>query len=94
MEYGNPELDKIVEETFKPAVKQTGFDLFALNEKPRAGLIDDRSRVEIQTSRFLIACLTHDNAGAYWEAGFAEGLGKPVIYTCEQKKFQDAKNTL
>lgn len=24
-----------------------------------------------------------NNEGAYWEAGFAEGLGKPVIYTCE-----------
>ena len=91
MEYENPELDKIVEETFKLAVKQTGFDLFALKEKPRAGLIDDRLRVEIQTSRFLIADLTHDNAGAYWEAGFAEGLGKPVIYTCEKKKFEEAK---
>ncbi len=91
MGYGNPELDKIVEETFKLAVKQTGFDLFALNEKPKAGLIDDRLRVEIQTSRFLIADLTHDNAGAYWEAGFAEGLGKPVIYTCEKKKFEEAK---
>jgi nucleoside 2-deoxyribosyltransferase len=31
----------------------------------------------------LIADLTEDNAGAYWEAGFAEGLGRPVIYTCE-----------
>jgi nucleoside 2-deoxyribosyltransferase len=43
--------------------------------------------VEIRTSRFLIADLTHENRGAYWEAGFAEGLGKPVIYTCEKSKF-------
>ena len=58
---------------------------------PKAGLIDDRLRVEIRTSRFLIADLTHENAGAYWEAGFAEGLGKPVIYTCEKSKFDTAK---
>ena len=25
-----------------------------------------------------------DNRGAYWEAGFAEGIGRPVIYTCRQ----------
>ena len=91
MEYDVKELDKVVEEVFKPAVKQTGFDLFKLVDRPKAGLIDDRLRVEIQTSRFLIADLTHENAGAYWEAGYAEGLGKPVIYTCEKAKFEEQK---
>ena len=92
MQYGNEQLDKIVAEVFKPAVKQTGFDLFRLVDRPQpAGLIDDRLRVEIQTSRFLIADLTHENAGAYWEAGYAEGLGKPVIYTCEKEKFEEQK---
>jgi hypothetical protein len=91
MQYGDEQLDKIVEEVFKLAVKQTGFDLFKLMDKPKAGLIDDRLRVEIQMSRFLIADLTHENAGSYWEAGYAEGLGKPVIYTCEKKKFEEQK---
>jgi nucleoside 2-deoxyribosyltransferase len=91
MKYNDEQLDKIVDEIFKPAVKQTGFDLFKLIDRQPAGLIDDRIRVEIQTSRFLIADLTHENRGAYWEAGYAEGLGKPVIYTCEKKVFDDPK---
>jgi len=89
MKFGDKELDSVVDEYFKPAVDQTGFNLFRLTEKPRAGLIDDRMRVEIRTSRFLIADLTHGNQGAYWEAGFAEGLGKPVIYTCKKEIFKD-----
>ena len=48
-------------------------------------------RTEIRDSAFVIADLTHDNAGAYWEAGFAEGLGKPVLYICEQRKFEEFK---
>ena len=91
MKYGDKQLDKIVEEVFKPAIKQTGFDLVRLDDVLKAGLIDDRLRIEIQTSRFLIADLTHDNLGAYWEAGYAEGLGNPVIYTCEKKIFEDPK---
>jgi hypothetical protein len=91
MKYGDEQLDKIVEDVFKPAVEQTGFDLFKLPDRPKAGLIDDRIRAEIQTSRFLIADLTHENRGAYWEAGYAEGLGKPVIYTCKKKKFKRLK---
>jgi hypothetical protein len=89
MPFGNLELDKIVEECFRPAVKLTGFDLYRLDDRPEAGLIDDRLRVAISTSRFLIADLTDENRGAYWEAGFAEGLGKRAIYTCEKDKFRD-----
>ncbi len=93
MKYGDAQLDGIVENTFKPAVKQTGFDLVRLDDKPKAGLIDDRLRVEIRTSRFLIADLSRDNPGAYWEAGYAEGLGRPVIYTCEKTKFENPDTT-
>jgi nucleoside 2-deoxyribosyltransferase len=87
MQFGDAELDAVFENYFKPAVKATGFERVRLDENPQAGLIDDRLKVEIRTSRFLIADLTHENRGAYWEAGFAEGLGKPVIYTCEKSKF-------
>jgi len=87
MQYGDKELDEIVEKYFRPAVKATGLVLYRLDDAPKAGLIDDHLKIEIRTSRILIADLTHENRGAYWEAGFAEGLGKPVIYTCEASKF-------
>jgi hypothetical protein len=91
MKFGDPELDAVFREHFKPAVGQTGFELMRLDDEPRAGLIDDRLRLEIRTSRFMIADLSHANAGAYWEAGFAEGLGRPVIYTCRKDVFDDPK---
>lgn len=91
MEFGDQVLNQIVDSVFKPSVKQAGFDLFKLDDEPKAGLVDDRLRVEIQSSQFLIADLSHDNPGAYWEAGYAEGLGKPVIYTCEKSKFDKEK---
>lgn len=91
MKFGDATLEAVVAEVFKPAAKAAGFELLKLNDSPRAGLIDDRLRVEIQASDFVIADLTHDNLGAYWEAGYAEGLGKPVIYTCERTKFEESK---
>lgn len=92
MEYDDLVLDRIVNDHFRPAVEATGFVLRRLDDEPRAGLIDDRLRVEIQSARFLIVDLTHRNPGAYWEAGYAEGLGKPVIYTCDAAKFEDASH--
>lgn len=93
MQFDNQELERLVKDVFKPAIAKTGFELFGLNDKDkqRAGLIDDRLRVEIRNARFLIADLTDENSGAYWEAGFAEGLGKPVIYICEKEKFDKKK---
>jgi nucleoside 2-deoxyribosyltransferase len=88
MKFGDEELDGLVENCFKPAVAETGFELKPLSDDPEAGLIDNRMRVEIRRSRFMIADLTHHNNGAYWEAGFAEGLGLPVIYTCKREILQ------
>jgi len=91
MKYNEHPLEDIVEGVFREAVRQTGFELSILRDNRKAGPIDDKLRVDIRTARFLIADLTHGSQGAYWEAGFAEGLGKPVIYTCERSVFEDSK---
>ena len=84
MEYGDDELDVVFHDCFKPAVAAAGFSLERLDEDPPSGLIDNRLRVEILKARFLVADLTLGNHGAYWEAGYAEGLGRPVIFTCRK----------
>lgn len=89
MRYGDAELDVVVRDCFIPAVARTGFALRRLDQGQPAGLIDDQLRVQIRTSRFLVCDLSHGNRGAYWEAGFAEGLGRPVIYTCREDVFND-----
>lgn len=91
MKFGDDELNTILNNVFRPSVKDAGFELVKLDDTPKAGLLDNRLRVEIQSSDFIIADLTHDNLGAYWEAGYAEGLGKPVIYTCKKSKFEHTK---
>ncbi|SHG64957.1 hypothetical protein SAMN05443144_14213 [Fodinibius roseus] len=88
MDFNDSNVEKAYQDCFKPAVSKTGFELFNLREKPKAGLIDNRLRSEIRKSRFILADLTNNNLGAYWEAGFAEGLGRPVIYLCEKSHFK------
>jgi hypothetical protein len=64
-----------------PAVKQTGYELAnALRSEPKAGNLHARLEVEIRAARFVVAEISHHNNEAYWEAGFARGLEKPVIY--------------
>lgn len=44
--------------------------------------IVDRVIAEINESRFVVADLTGSRNGVYFEAGYAKGLGLPVIWTC------------
>jgi hypothetical protein len=85
------ELKPVVADCFKPAVAAAGFTLESMLDNPTAGQIDDQMRVAMRTSRFVVADLTHGNQGAYWEAGFAEGLGRPVIYTCRKVEWDAQK---
>ena len=74
-----------------PAVQRTGFELRVLTDNQQAGLIDDQIRSALISARFVIADLTHGSFGAYWEAGFADGRGLPVIYTCRRAEWTKAK---
>jgi hypothetical protein len=79
--FDNSELDQVFENCLYQAVKDAGYELRTATQ--RAGLVDAIIEDEIRRCRFIIADLSDSNAGAYWEAGFAEGLGKPVIYICK-----------
>jgi nucleoside 2-deoxyribosyltransferase len=59
--------------------------------KINAGALRSANCAVRNETAFVLVDLTHDNSGAYWEAGYAEGLGKPVIYICEQSKFDAVK---
>lgn len=85
MPFGRRDLEEEWLPAVRKAVDETGFKLERVDDEPAPGLIDTKMRLEIRDARFLIVELTGDNLGAYWEAGFAEGLGKPVIYTCQSE---------
>lgn len=69
-----------------PGIEAAGYDAMVIDQKEHVNKIDDEIIGEIRRSRFLVADFTHGESGArgsvYYEAGFAEGLGIPVIATC------------
>ncbi|MXP08565.1 TIR domain-containing protein [Pseudoblastomonas halimionae] len=91
LKFGDTELDGLINDHVKPALAKIGYETIDLRDVSQAGVIDNIMRMHIRDCAFLIADLTHENAGAYWEAGFAEGLGKPVLYICEAEKFEKEK---
>ena len=59
-----------------------------INEQVDSGTLDAIIIGQIRRSRFLIADFTHGSDGirgsVYFEAGFAYGLGIPVIFSCKK----------
>jgi hypothetical protein len=88
LQFDDAILDPFLKDHVKPGVKQRlGYDLVDLRELAQPGIIDNLMRIKIRDAAFVLIDLTHDNRNAFWEAGFAEGLGKPVLYICERKVF-------
>jgi len=85
----DPKYDAVFE-YFKEAVEKTGFELIRIDKSPKTGIIDNNMIVELRRARFIVTDCTGRNPGAYWEAGFAEGLGKKVFYTYSKEEFKEA----
>jgi nucleoside 2-deoxyribosyltransferase len=64
-----------------------------IDKKDHNNKIDDEIVSEIRRSRFLVADFTCEpekvRGGVYFEAGFALGLGLPVIWTCKHTSLDD-----
>ena len=89
LKFGDPVLDPFVGNVIKPAVAALGYELVDMRDAAEAGIIDNVMRARIRDASFVLVDLTHANEGAYWEAGYAEGLGKPVLYLCNRHVFEE-----
>jgi nucleoside 2-deoxyribosyltransferase len=73
----------------KPALEETGFDPVKIDLIEHNDDINDRIISEIKRSALLVADFTGNRGGVYFEAGFAYGLGIPVIWTCRKDHFKN-----
>lgn len=70
----------VYENAIAPAIESTGYRPYRVDSKPHLERIDAKIVAEIKNSRFVVADVTQQKAGVYYEAGLAHGLGIPVIW--------------
>jgi len=77
---------KETREAIKAACLETGFEAMLIDEAhyDSEQTINDAMIAQIKKSRFCISDFTHQRQNVYFEAGYALGLGIPVIYTCHK----------
>lgn len=72
-----------------PAIEATGYRPYRVDSSLHLDRIDAKIIAEIRNSRFVIADVTQQKAGVYYEAGFAYGLGLPVIWSVRHDDFKN-----
>ena len=82
-------MKRVFEEAIEPAANECGFNAFRVDNKEHNNDITDEIIAGIKESRFVIADMTGYRGGVYYEAGYAKGLGKEVIFTCHKNWFKE-----
>lgn len=77
-------------EGIKPALERTGYTPIRVDRIEHNDKIDDLILSEIRRSGLVIADFSLHRQGVYFEAGFALGLGIPVVWTCRKEEMKDA----
>ncbi|RXG97359.1 hypothetical protein [Bradyrhizobium zhanjiangense] len=77
----------------EPAIRDAGYRAVRIDQKEHNNKIDDEIIAEIRRSKFVVADFTCEKekvrGGVYYEAGFARGLGIPVISTVSSASLSD-----
>lgn len=72
-------------EAIRKGVLDAGYHAIFIDEVQHNDFITPELLKHIRDSKFVVVDLTHKNNGAYFEEGYAMGLGKPVIQLCQCK---------
>ena len=82
MKFGE-ETDEL-RKNIRKGISDAGFHAIFIDEVQHNDFITPELLKQIKLSKFVVVDLTHENNGAYFEEGYAMGLGKPVIQLCKK----------
>lgn len=80
----NDEVTPLWIDVIEPAIREAGYEPLRIDGKQHNGKIDDEIMASIRASRFVVSDFTGNRGGVYYEAGFAHGLGLPVVFMCRE----------
>jgi hypothetical protein len=64
----------------EPAIREAGYAPYRVDNDPHIDRIDAKITAKIRESKFLVADVTGQRQGVYFEAGLANGLNLPVFW--------------
>jgi hypothetical protein len=85
----DPRLGAAFENGLAPGIRDAGFEPHRIDQAKTNRGISDEILAGIRTSEFVVADFTGQRQSVYFEAGFARGLGKEVIWCCRSDEISN-----
>ena len=81
--------DRLWTQAIRPSVYDAGYKPVRVDAIEHSNKIDDEIIAQIRACKFVVADFTNQRQGVYFEAGFAIGLGKRVIWCVKDADLKD-----
>jgi hypothetical protein len=78
----DPSLDDAYDNAIHPAVEAAGLSVIRVDRVEHNGVVTDLIQSQIRRAQVIVADVTLQRQGVYFEAGLALGLGRTVIWSC------------
>jgi hypothetical protein len=85
----DPKYSRFFELGLRPGIQRAGYDPIRIDRVEHNNRIDDEIVATIRQCKFLVADFSVNRGGIYFEAGFAVGLGRPVIWTVQRDELEN-----
>ena len=84
-------MDDYYKDGIKKAIEKAGYKAVKINLQDFNGEICDEIIAEIKRAKFLVADFSGLRSGVFFEAGFAKGLGREVIFIVREEDVEKLK---
>jgi len=91
---GDEDTDRLYAEVFCPSCLSLGLQAYRVDLEEPSRTISDAILDKIEEAVCVIADLTYARQSVYFEAGFALGLGLPLLLTCRRDHRQHIRDDL
>lgn len=79
----HPDMDEVYDKGIYPVLDACGYKPYRVDRAANLDRVDSKVVAEIRRSRLMICDVTGERPSVHYEAGFAQGLGIPVIWCCD-----------
>ena len=88
MQLDPPEYEELFNDAIVPVCDRMGLEAFRSSQTYCPGLVIADIQRQIRESRVIIAEITPVNPNVYYEVGYADAIGKPVILIADSGKLE------
>lgn len=89
--FDSGKFDKRYESVFEPAIKAAGMEPYRVDKDSSATVLIQAIEENIKRAAVCLADITTDNPNVWYELGYAQASGRPLVMVCGDERQREGK---